>query len=105
LYIYSYMENNEKFDIVIGAFKSYLDTIKHKFPKTLVNLTLKKHEIKIGQYHDFITFYIYPEYSGNYFNAGDINNIVEMVYKFGGFNKYFSMEKNLEFYFIFTTTK
>jgi hypothetical protein len=99
------MENNEKFSIVISAFKSYLETVKHQFPKTLIDLHLKKYEIKIGKYHDFITFYIYPQYSPNYFNAGDINNIVEMVYKFGNFNKYFGMEKNLEFYFIFTSSK
>jgi hypothetical protein len=99
------MEDNQKFDIVINAFKSYLDMIKNQYSKTLVGLHLKKYEIKIGKYHDFITFYIYTQYSPNYFNTGDVNNIVEMVYKFGDFNKYFGMEKDLQFYFIFTTSK
>lgn len=98
------MEKNDKLDIIVSAFKNYLIGIKDKFPNTLDDLRLKKYEIKKGTYSDFITFYIFPNYSINYFNSGDIRKIVDEVYKFNEFTKYFTMERDLHFYFIFSTT-
>jgi hypothetical protein len=43
------MEDNDKFKVVISAFKSYLDSVKSEFSKNLVNLDLKKVEIKNGK--------------------------------------------------------
>jgi len=97
------MDKQEGFEIIMNAFKHHLDKIKKHYPENILKLELKDVEISEKSYADHITFNIIAKYNHTLPNSKVINYTVDEVYKFSDYEKYFPLEKEVHFYYIFTS--
>ena len=88
-------------NIIVSAFKSYLEHIYEKYKKNFEVLKLRDYELKEGNYHDFITFNIYMRGNYQFYNEKIVHKVIDEIYKFKDFNTLFTTERDTHFYFVF----
>lgn len=97
------MDKKKGFKIIISAFKQHLDTIRKQYPKNLLKLECWEVEISEKTYSDYITFKINARYNHDLSNREVINYVVNEIYKFSDYEKLFGLDKEVHFFYIFTS--